>query len=329
MYYAVGTQSMNPNYYGRGRKLEQTDGIFPTETMRLHRRIIDWHRKRRIPVKGTPDPTTLSSYLIDPKFLKEKTKSKDIPVTHIPSNIPVYQYSQITYDAPRVEYVDSGPLSIAMQGVGHMLGTVSTALGAELYARYYSLITPHSATHYGVERGASPLWRQRLKMFSAAILSGGLLIAALTLDGGKSVKPSPVSANSDPTASSQTEAGTNTDSSRSRTVTDPSNKSQATAPMPYASSAHSTQSTVGVTQNSSPGAPVTSSNTPIGETTPSTVITPPVVIEPIPSNPITEPLSPVLEPVTDVVNDVLATQITVNVPLTGGDSNQPLIELSQ
>jgi hypothetical protein len=40
-------------------------------------------------------------------------------------------------------------------------------------------------------------------------------------------------------------------------------------------------------------------------------------------------VDPVIGPVTDTVNDVLSTQVQVNTPSLTGDTDQPLVEISQ
>ena len=337
MYYAVGTQSIKSTYYGRGRTLERIDGVFPTQTMHLHRRLIDWHRKRQIPVRDADKASSLSAYLIDPKFLKKGgvTRSKDIPVTYVPSNIRVYQYSQITRDAPTSQYVSAGPLSVAAQQIWRNLNTATAALGAELSARYRTLITPNSNTHYAVGSGVSPRWKQQIKLFSAAILTGGLLVAAVALDSNKAANPSPVSAHPKPTTS-QASAATNSDTQRSRAVTPPANSNQASqaATSNTLFTEQQTQARMD-TQPQNPADAIVAplANNPVAGTIinplPDNITIPPTTpTEPIPSTPETQPLNNVIEPITDTINDVLSTQITVNVPLTGDNTGEQLIEIS-
>ena len=336
MYYAVGTQSIKSTYYGRGRPIERIDGVFPTQTMRLHRRLIDWHRKRQIPVRDADKASSLSAYLIDPKFLKKGgvTRSKDIPVTYVPSNIRVYQYSQITRDAPASQYVSAGPLSIAAQQIWQNLNTATAALGAELSARYRTLITPNTNTHYVVGSGVSPRWKQQLKLFSAAILTGGLLVAAVALDSNKSANPSPVSAHPK-TTTSQASAATDSGTQHSRAVTPPTHNSQSrSAASSDAFTEQQTQAAMETQKQNQVEAVTHSVANPVTNTIvdalPDSITTPPTTVtEPIPSTPESEPLGPIINPVTDTVNDVLSTQITVNLPLTSNETDQQLIEISQ
>jgi hypothetical protein len=339
MNYAIGAK-LKTTHYKTKRKLTRTDGVFPTETMRLHHRIIDWHRKRHIKVRDADSdtPNNLNAYLIDPQYLaKEKNSpAKDVPVTYIPSNIRVYQYSKITRDRDYGTYATAGPLSIAS---GRMLNTVTLGVEAfitELLARYRTLKTHVSKSHYDIGSGVLPWWRQRMRFFATALVTGGLLVAAVAFTPDKPTSPIPVSAHSNAVKVDKTTASGS--STKSSMVSSPVNGQPANSTnsangqanrMPQTTLSTSNQQQIPAQQLVT--SPVITSPT---TTTPSTGVTPtPITTTPVPT-PTTTPtvdsiVDPVIGPVTDTVNDVLSTQVQVNTPSLTGDADQPLVEISQ
>lgn len=337
MYYAAES-NIKPHIYNGNRKLRRTDGIFPTTTMLLHERIVGWHRKRRIPVRYVDKTNNLNSYLIDPKYLDngEVVLPKELPepVTKSVPRVPIYQYSKITRDSGQLGYAESGPLTQVMSRLFSAIGLGITAMSTELSARYQAWKKPKPTTHYAVNEGVLPWWKHRIKVFTAALLTGGLIVAAATIDTTTSLKPTPVSANpstdtsqkitsetpahasSVPVANPSGQIGTSPSSSTAAQTSLPATP---TSTLPYqqpvtASTSQTTQQTTTNTATS-----------PTATSTPTTTTSP----TPAPSTPITQPLAPIIDPVTGLTNNVLSSQITVNAPVSTSVTAQPLVQLSQ
>lgn len=327
MYYAAESNIKSP-LYNRNRKLKRTDGIFPTTTMLLHERIVGWHRKRRIPVRDADKSSSLNSYLIDPKYLEngEVTLPEQPRDTEkVDPHIPVHQYSKLTrtfeHNSPNL----SGPLRNTTRRITAALAAGMAALTAEVSTRYRSLISPKPTTHYAVDKGVLPWWRHRLKVFGTALLTGGLIVAAATISPSPTSKPTPVSAN--PASSSSQKISTN-DVAHASSIPSPNNGQQNSS----GTSASSTQVSTSNQQSVSTSAGQVINNSLVGGSGGSTptVTTPPITSNPDPVTiPPTQPLDPIVSPVIDVVNNVLSTQVSVNVPSLTTTQTQPLVEISQ
>jgi hypothetical protein len=327
MNYAAGAQ------FNTNRRLTRIDSVFPTDTMRLHHRIIDWHRKKNIPVRDADNAVNLSAYLIDPKYLGDSsvTAPKDIPVTHIPSNLPIYQYSRITRNLDTQNYASSGPLSVAASKAVHTVRLGFGAFTTDLMARYRAFKVHNPAEHYAVGKGLSKSWKPRMRLFATAIITGGLLVAAVAFTPHKPTTPAPVSAHPNPAqANSTTTSGTHlkgaaSSSQRSSQASSTTNRPDLSQQADLANTSTSKLSQQQLISN-----PINTAPTNI--TPPTSITTPPVSTTPVPtpttSQPIDDIVTPVLSPVTNTVNDVLSTQITVNVPSLTDQTNEPLVEIT-
>lgn len=314
---------INTNYYDTNRKLTGSDGVFPTETMRLHNRIFGWHRKRHIPVVDANARNNLNAYLIDPQYLDESATeqehAKAIPVTHVPSNLPVYQYSKITRNYDSSTFAEAGPLSIAAGRLVHGIKLGFGAFTSDLIARYRAFRTQGTTAHYAIGSGVSPWWKQRIRLFATAVITGGLLIAAIAFTPDNTTKPRPVSAELNPAVTDKT-TPSNTSTKSSMISSPANNQTSATTPNHASVSQHPLLSTP--TQPKLSAQQLVTSPTNSATTTPtapitSTTQTVPTAPLPAPSTPsptINNLTDPILTPVTNTVNDVLSTQITVTTP---------------
>lgn len=325
MYYAAET-SIKEYYYKNNRRMVRTDGVFPTATMRLHQRIVGWHRKRRIPVRDADKPNTLSSYLIDPKYLENGeaiAPIKELPQIQPKASIPVYQYSRVTHDAALPAPRFSSPFTQSTTQVFKIIGVSVSAFVAELATRYHTFISPKQSSRYTVNHGLAPWWKQRLKFISAALLSGGLLVAAVALNDSGSTKPVPVRANPGPhtaqaASNSKTEQSAVTPTSTGSTSQTGTSTSSQTPLLytPYRTTpvANNQLPPVSNTINSVVApAPFIPSSGLSSSPAPSTTAPTP---EPTQSQPtVTSVIDPVLTPVTNTVNDTLSTLPSIPSPL--------------
>lgn len=315
MNYAAGT-TVKENFYKPNRPLARTDGVFPTATMRLHQRIVGWHRKRRIPVYDADKSNTLNAYLIDPKYLENGeviTPPKEIPDVQAKPNIPVYQYSKITHDSARRKSNLIVQIAEAGRTLRKYFAAGVSAFVADIAARYHSFTSPTHSSIYTINSGLSPWWKQRLKVFTAALLSGGLIVAAAAIDGSVTNNPLPVSANPKPTTA------------QSVTSSQPQKNTIITPPTGSANQTSGTRSQSSSTQQNAPSAaPVVNAqpnSTATVPTGPASATTSPTTTSSsqTPSSSTQQSsssvLDPVLTPITNTVNSIPSTQITVTSPL--------------
>jgi hypothetical protein len=322
MYQANGT-SIKYNFYHDNRQMHRTEGVFPTRTMRLHQRLVGWHRKRRIPVRDADKPSTLNAYLIDPKYLENGevvTPIKENPQPPQRTSIPVYQYSRITRDgalaAPKL-------ITQLAHGTEHIQSKVFLWLGAfgsELKSRYQALILHRPHTQYEVSKGTLPWWRRKITMFAMVTVISAALVGLAMIGPEDTGLTQPVSGNPHTTQSVD-------NSVRESVVPSSTTSSTADTSKPSGEPSYIQQSN----DTSVPQASITQQSTGITNTGGS--ITNPVVgSSTSPSTPSASTPAPApagttqpTNPLTDTVNGLLSTQINVTVPLT--NNSDPLIQI--
>jgi hypothetical protein len=322
MYQANGT-SINNNFYRyrENRQMHRTEGVFPTRTMRLHKRLVGWHRKRRIPVRDADKPSTLSAYLIDPKYLENGeviTPSKESPQSQRNVPIPVYQYSRITHDGVLASPTIATKLIQNTERLQNNILLWLGALGSELKSRYQALALHRPRTQYEVSKGVLPWWRRKITTFVMVTVTSAVLVGLAMVGPEDSGLTQPVSGNPSNSQSADNPHGAPGQFSSSDTNSPSTTSQSSSEQQPSGTSASQASMAQRSTGTTNPSSPTTN---PVTGSSPSTPYTPPTTVTPEPApTGTTQPT----DPLTSTVNGLLSTQINVTVPLT--KDSDPIIQ---
>lgn len=326
-------------------KLPSSDGIFPTDTMRLHQRLFSWRRKRHIPVHEIQESRKaeqLSGYMIDPKYMPKKpvVKSSRSKVDVAPTlqKAPIYRYSQLSLDARRS---DSALASKIRRAVKHWwsvlaagllsVGVAAKGTAAKAWQSIPLTSRQGTAVAYSTSRGAKTL---KSRTSTRVGLMGALAVVAALLVAGAITQPFINGSGNTPVTSSTSEKRRGEDSAVDKSKSDSTNandkKTDTTSQTasPLNAEGNSSSSVPGTSNSSTPsgslggtlpvgglGGGASSSPTP----TPTTSASPQPTPTPTPSpgsgsggclceslpSVPSTPVSPVINNTTDTVNNLL------------------------